>query len=71
DADGLRLAAKEINNYIKNGRSIILITHSQRLAKLLKPDKTHILLDGKIALSGKKDLIEKIETKGYGWAEKA
>ena len=71
DADGLRLAAKEINNYIKNGRSIILITHSQRLAKLLKPDKTHILLDGKIALSGKKDLIGKIEEKGYGWVEKA
>ena len=67
DAAGLRLAAKEINNYIKNGRSIILITHSQRLAKLLKPDKTHILLDGKIALSGKKDLIGKVEEKGYGW----
>ena len=67
DADGLRLAAKEINNYIKNGRSIILITHSQRLAKLLKPDKTHILLDGKIALSGGKELIGKIEKKGYRW----
>ena len=70
DADGLRLAAKEINNYIKNGRSVILITHSQRLAKLLKPDKIHILLDGKIVLSGKKDLIEKIEAKGYGWIAK-
>ena len=70
DADGLRLAAKEINKYIKNGRSIILITHSQRLAKLLKPDKTHILLDGKIALSGKKDLIGKIEARGYGWIAK-
>ena len=67
DADGLRLAAQEIKNYLKNGRSVILITHSQRLAKLLKPDKTHILLDGKIALSGKKDLIGKIEEKGYGW----
>jgi len=71
DADGLRLAAQEIKNYLKNGRSVILITHSQRLAKLLKPDKTHILLDGKIALSGKKDLIGKIEEKGYGWVEKA
>ncbi|TAN57192.1 Fe-S cluster assembly ATPase SufC [Patescibacteria group bacterium] len=70
DADGLRLAAQEIKNYLKNNRSVILITHSQRLAKLLKPDKIHILLDGKIALSGKKDLIEKIETKGYGWIEK-
>ena len=67
DADGLRLAAQEIKNYLKNGRSVILITHSQRLAKLLKPDKTHILLDGKIALSGKKDLIGKVEEKGYGW----
>lgn len=67
DADGLRLAAQEIKNYLKNGRSVILITHSQRLAKLLKSDKIHILLDGKIALSGKKDLIGKIEEKGYQW----
>ena len=70
DADGLRLAAQEIKNYLKNGRSVILITHSQRLAKLLRPEKTHILLNGKIALSGKNDLIERIEAKGYGWLEK-
>lgn len=67
DADGLQLAAQEVKNYLKDGRSVILITHSQRLARLLKPDKIHILLDGKIALSGKKYLVEKIEVKGYGW----
>lgn len=71
DADGVRMAAKEINKLISNGRSVLLITHTQRIAEYLKPTRAHILIDGKIAKSGGKELVKKIEEKGYEWLNKS
>ena len=65
DADGVNLAAIEINRLINKERSALLITHTQRIARHLKPARVHIMVNGKIALSGGIELIEKIEKSGY------
>lgn len=67
DVDGLRLVALAIKSFkSKNPKSsIILITHYARILKYLKPDFVHVMVDGKIAKSGKMALAKNIEEKGY------
>ena len=67
DIDALKIIADGIRNYRNNERSFILITHYHRMVDFLKPDHVHVLIDGNIALSGSKDLVKKIEDKGYSW----
>jgi Fe-S cluster assembly ATP-binding protein len=45
----------------------LVITHYQRLLDYIVPDFVHVLVDGKIVLSGDKDLALKLEEKGYDW----
>ena len=45
----------------------ILITHYQRILDYIKPTNVHIMIDGKIVLSGGQELIEKIDQNGYEW----
>lgn len=67
DVDGLRLVALAIKSFkAKNPKSsIVLITHYARILKYLKPDYVHVMVDGKIAKSGKMALAKNIEEKGY------
>ena len=69
DIDALNIVARGINNYRNKKRSIILITHYQRILEHLKPNNVHILMDGKIVKSGGVDLANKIEEKGFSWLE--
>ena len=48
-----------------------MITHYQRLLDHIVPDRVHVLSDGRIALSGGKELALELEKKGYSWLEKA
>ena len=50
-------------------RSIVLVTHYQRLLDYIVPDFVHVLADGKIAKTGDKDLALKLEEEGYGWID--
>ena len=70
DIDALKIVAKGVNDYRNDQRSFIAITHYQRLLDYMKPDKVHVLIDGKIVKSGKMDLAMEIEKKGYSWLEK-
>lgn len=65
DVDALRQVAKGVNNLRSSKRAILLITHYQRLLDYIKPDKVHILANGKIAESGGPELAIKVETSGY------
>ena len=65
DIDALKLIARGITRMRDPKRSMILITHYQRLLEYVKPDKVHILSHGKIVKSGKMDLVEKLEKEGY------
>ncbi len=67
DIDALRIVANGINQLRSSERSMVVITHYQRLLDYIVPDFVHVLVDGKIALSGGKDLAHTLESKGYSW----
>jgi len=65
DIDSLKIISKGINKIKKKETSIVMITHYQRLLNYIIPDFVHVIHDGKIIKSGKKDLALEIEKKGY------
>ncbi len=67
DIDALKTVAQGINTYRNSKRSIILITHYQRILDYLEPDQIHILIDGAIVKKGGLELVETLEKKGYKW----
>ena len=69
DIDALKTIAHGINQYRREDRAIILITHYQRLLKYAVPDYVHVLMDGQIVKSGGKELALELEEKGYSWLE--
>lgn len=71
DIDALKIVADGINALRSPERSIIMITHYQRLLNFIVPDKVHVLADGQLQRSGDKSLALELEAKGYGWLEGA
>lgn len=71
DIDALDAIAKGINAQREKGRSILLVTHYQRLLDKVKPDVVHVLKDGKIVKTGGFDLVEQLEAQGYAWLNEA
>ncbi len=70
DIDALRIVADGVNALRNAERSMIIITHYQRLLDYIQPDFVHVLSDGQIVKSGDKDLALELEEKGYGWLDK-
>ena len=70
DIDALRLVAEGVNKLKTKDNAFIVITHYQRLLDYIVPDFVHILDDGKIVLSGGKELALELEEKGYEWIKK-
>jgi Fe-S cluster assembly ATP-binding protein len=50
-------------------RAILLVTHYQRLLDYITPDRVHVLMEGKVVLSGEKELALHLEEKGYAWVK--
>ena len=71
DIDAIRIVANGVNALRGPDRSMIVITHYQRLLEYIVPDFVHVLADGQIARSGGKELALELEKLGYGWLEKA
>ena len=69
DIDALKIVAEGVDTMRSADRSFIVITHYQRILNYIKPDHVHVLVDGRIALSGGKDLALDLETRGYSWLE--
>jgi len=69
DIDALRIVANGVNAMRSPDRSMIIVTHYQRLLNYIVPDYVHVLVDGRIVRSGGADLALELESKGYGWAE--
>ena len=67
DIDALRIVANGVNAMRSPDRSFLVITHYQRLLDYIVPDFVHVLVNGKIVMSGDKDLALKLEEKGYDW----
>lgn len=71
DIDALRIVSNGINHLHNQNRAVILVTHYQRILNMVKPDFVHVLMHGKILLSGGPDLALKLEKEGYDWIEGA
>ena len=69
DIDSLRIIAEGINTLRGPDRSMIVVTHYQRLLEYIQPDFVHVLIDGRIVRSGDKQLALDLEEHGYGWLE--
>jgi Fe-S cluster assembly ATPase SufC len=67
DIDALKIISSGINKFMSPQKSIILITHYQRLLDYIKPDYVHVMQDGKIIKTGSAELAKELETKGYEW----
>ena len=71
DIDALRVVATGVNHLRGPERSMLVITHYQRLLDYIVPDVVHVLSGGKIVRTGGKELAHELEEKGYGWIEEA
>jgi Fe-S cluster assembly ATP-binding protein len=67
DIDALRIVADGVNTLRSPQRSMIVVTHYQRLLEYIRPDYVHVLAKGRIIRSGGKELALELEEKGYGW----
>jgi Fe-S cluster assembly ATP-binding protein len=71
DIDALKIVARGVNSMRDPKRSMIVVTHYQRLLNYIVPDFVHVLVDGRIVRSGGKDLALKLEESGYAEFEGA
>ena len=67
DIDALKIISTGINNFMNENKSIILITHYQRLLDYINPTYVHVMQDGKIIKTGSAELAKELENKGYEW----
>ena len=69
DIDALKVVAQGVNELRDASRSIVMVTHYQRLLDYIVPDYVHVLAGGRVLKSGGKELALELEEHGYGWIE--
>jgi Fe-S cluster assembly ATP-binding protein len=69
DIDALKVISNGINNFMNPTKSIILITHYQRLLDYINPTYVHVMQNGKIVKTGSAELAQELENKGYEWLQ--
>jgi Fe-S cluster assembly ATP-binding protein len=67
DIDALKTISNGINNFMDPSKSILLITHYQRLLDYIKPTYVHVMQNGQIIKTGSFELASELEVKGYEW----
>jgi Fe-S cluster assembly ATP-binding protein len=67
DIDALKVVARGIESERGPQRSILVVTHYQRLLEYVVPDRVHVLSDGRIIRSGDRTLALELEKRGYDW----
>lgn len=65
DIDALRIIAENLQAMRSPDRSMLLITHYQRILNYLTLDKVHVFAEGRIITSGGRELAERLEKEGY------
>ncbi|MCA9727220.1 MAG: Fe-S cluster assembly ATPase SufC [Candidatus Eisenbacteria bacterium] len=71
DIDALKDVAGGVNSMRSPQRSMLVVTHYQRLLDYIVPDQVHVLYKGRIVRTGGKELALELEEKGYSWIEEA
>jgi Fe-S cluster assembly ATP-binding protein len=67
DIDALRAVAEGINATLSPEMGVLMITHYQRILNYVKPQFVHVLLDGRVVMSGGDELSHQLEANGYDW----
>jgi Fe-S cluster assembly ATP-binding protein len=67
DIDALKIVADGVNTLRSPERSVVMVTHYQRLLNYIVPDFVHVLMGGRIVKSGDRSLALELEQRGYGW----
>lgn len=70
DVDALRIVGENVYNMVSEDFGCLLITHYQRLLDYIKPNFVHVMINGRIVMTGGKELITKIDQEGYDWVKK-
>ncbi|MBV9658895.1 MAG: Fe-S cluster assembly ATPase SufC [Verrucomicrobia bacterium] len=69
DIDALKVVANGVNTLRGPNLGVLLITHYQRLLNYIVPDRVHVMMDGRIVMSGNKELALELDERGYDWVE--
>lgn len=65
DIDALKVVSKGVNEMRGEGFGAMIITHYQRLLNYITPDVVHVMMDGRVVLSGGPELAVRLEKEGY------
>jgi Fe-S cluster assembly ATP-binding protein len=71
DIDALRVVARGVNALRRADRAILLVTHYKRLLEHVRPDRVHVMANGRIVRSGGPELADELERTGYAWVDGA
>src|SRR3989449_216863 len=71
DIDALRIVANGVNSMRAKDRAIVVVTHYQRILNYITPDFVHVLVNGRIAKSGGRELALELEKRGYSWVDES
>ena len=69
DVDALKIVANAIGEMKSNDFACVMVSHYERLFELVPPSHVHVLVNGRIILSGGKEVVEKIDQEGYEWVK--
>lgn len=67
DIDALKVVSKGVNRMVDSEFGLLVITHYERILRYIKPDHLHILMEGRVVLSGGPELVKDLEEHGYDW----
>lgn len=67
DVDAMRIVAEGVNKLFTPSKSIIVITHYERLLDMIRPNVVHVLYNGRIVKTAGPELAKEIEQRGYDW----
>ncbi len=67
DIDAVKIVAHGVNTLLSENMGVIIITHYERILRYVKPHFVHILIGGKVAVSGGPELADELEARGYDW----
>jgi Fe-S cluster assembly ATP-binding protein len=69
DVDAMRVIAHGVNSLRSSDRSMLVVTHYERLLELIVPDRVHVLAGGRIVKSGDRELARELDQRGYDWLQ--
>ncbi|ASP27984.1 FeS assembly ATPase SufC [Spiroplasma corruscae] len=69
DVDALEVVAQNLNSIDLSKSALVLVSHYDRFFKKVVPTHAHVIIDGRIVLSGGNELVERVNNEGYSWVK--